>query len=391
MRKFFALLPFLALAACGGSSGGVNTLGGLASPAPGTTGGTGGGVTGGTGGGVTAGTGGSGSTATPTSFLTANGAKTYNAVGGASSLSINSTNGSLYQGDASTVKSPLGTINYDPRDGIFTVTLNDTKSGVNANIRAQDPAHRTDFNPGATPQSGVPDFAGFNYLEVLNGTNDLSTFFYQRPGVATVYVTLAGYVRNLTPANPATQTFDRAAMVFGDQTNVFQVPASGTASYSGGFIASMVNNPTFDSTSQKPSYYQWVSGISDVNVDFGKQTFALALNGTVDSVGAAQTTIPDHASFTATGGGTIDLVRFGGFSGAFSSACFVAACGTAGAVPIDFTGVNPTTSTAGASSIDGAFYGPNAVNVGGSFRIIGGVPDQRVDMTGAFTGAKTGN
>ena len=41
-----------------------------------------------------------------------------------------------------------------------------------------------------------------------------------------------------------------------------------------------------------------------------------------------------------------------------------------------------------ASSIDGSFYGPNAVEVGGSFRIVGGVPDQRVDILGAFTGAK---
>ena len=28
------------------------------------------------------------------------------------------------------------------------------------------------------------------------------------------------------------------------------------------------------------------------------------------------------------------------------------------------------------------------VNVGGNFRIVGGVPDQRVDIQGAFTGAK---
>ena len=50
--------------------------------------------------------------------------------------------------------------------------------------------------------------------------------------------------------------------------------------------------------------------------------------------------------------------------------------------------MNGATSVAGASSIDGTFYGPDAKNIGGSFRIVGGVPNRRLDILGAFAGAK---
>ena len=99
-------------------------------------------------------------------------------------------------------------------------------------------------------------------------------------------------------------------------------------------------------------------------------------------------TTPTNTAFFAQGSAVVDLIRSGGFRGEFSQACFVARCGTAGAVAVNFTRVSPGSSTAGASSIDGAFFGPNAVNLGGNFRIVGGVPDQRVDIEGAFTGAK---
>ena len=40
------------------------------------------------------------------------------------------------------------------------------------------------------------------------------------------------------------------------------------------------------------------------------------------------------------------------------------------------------------SSIDGAFYGPGAEEAGGSFRIVGGTPDERIDILGIFTGRR---
>lgn len=403
MRKLFGFLPLFALAACGGAGPqSVGSLPGTVSPTGGTGSGNGNGSgsgstgaapgSGGNGAGVTAGTGTGGSTATGTSFLTTNPAKTYNTIGSASSLQKQSS-GTLYQGDASTVKTPLGTVDYDPRDGIFTLKIADTKSGVSTDLRYQDPLHHVDFTGARMPQSGVPNLAGFNYLESVGSTaTDLSTFFYQRPGSSTIYVTLAGYVRNNVPSDPnAVTLMERGAFVFGDQTPLSQVPASGTATYTGGFLASMVYNPTRDTSTTLPTYYQWLSGNSSVTVDFGKQSFALALSGSVDSAGVSNVTYPTGTSFFANGSGSIDLLRTGGLSGSFQNACFVAACGSANAVPVSFASVTPGSSVSGASSIDAAFYGPDAVNVGGSFRIIGGVPDQRVDINGAFTGAKVGN
>ncbi|MDB5710610.1 MAG: transferrin binding protein-like solute binding protein, partial [Sphingomonas bacterium] len=40
------------------------------------------------------------------------------------------------------------------------------------------------------------------------------------------------------------------------------------------------------------------------------------------------------------------------------------------------------------SSIDGAFDGPNGEELGAGFRIVGGTPDQRIDILGVLTGKK---
>ena len=40
------------------------------------------------------------------------------------------------------------------------------------------------------------------------------------------------------------------------------------------------------------------------------------------------------------------------------------------------------------SSIDGAFYGPNGVELGGGYRIVGGTPDERIDILGTFVGQR---
>lgn len=394
MRKVFGLLPFLALAACGGA--GPQTVGSI--PVPATSGGTGSGGTvgapgtGGTGAGVTSGGATGTGTGTASSFLTVSGAKSYDAIGGASSLQ-QSEDGSLYRGNAATVKEASGTIEYDPRDGIFTLKIADTKAGVTTDVRFQDPLHQTDFNGTRRPQTGVPNLAGFSYLQALGSSaTDLSTFFYQRPGAATVHVTLAGYVRNnIVEGNDTVDTMERGAFVFGDKTPLSQLPVTGSATYTGGFLASMINNPSRDAGTAVATTYQWLAGDSNVSVNFGAQTFTLALSGSVQSAGATNVTFGDGTRFFASGSGSVDLLRSGGFAGAFQNACFAAACGSAGAVPVQFGQVTPGSNVTGASSIDGAFYGPGGVNVGGSFRIIGGVPDQRVDITGAFTGAKVGN
>lgn len=379
MRNLLVLLGCTALAACGGQ--GPTSPGGTATPGSGSNAN----ADPGTGAGVsfaadydtsTTPTSGSGTT-----FLTTSTAKTVDGLGGLQSLSIDqTTQGQLYSGNAGTAIAPSGTVAYDPRSGIFTLTLSDTKANVSDTFNYQDPAHRTIDDAGPANQ-GVPKLAGFNYLaSVGSEPTDQNIFFYQRPGDSTTYVSLAGFVRNSIP-NGGTSLFERGALVFGDRTAVSEVPTSGTGSYTGGFLASMALGTT----------YQWLAGDSTVSVDFGKKTVALGLSGTVSSdanngysglTGAPAPGLPAGTTFTASGTATLNS---GSFSGQFQSASF----GSGGtSTPIDFSPVSAGSSTAGASSIDGAFFGPKAVNVGGSFRIVGGVPNQRVDILGAFSGAK---
>ena len=69
------------------------------------------------------------------------------------------------------------------------------------------------------------------------------------------------------------------------------------------------------------------------------------------------------------------MINFGGFKGFFDSASFTSPEG------------NRSVAIEG-STIDGTFYGPAAQEAGGGFRIVGGNPDERVDILGAFIGKK---
>jgi hypothetical protein len=398
MRKPILLVSLTALAACSG--GGPETAGGTA---------------------VTGGSTSNNNNSSNHSFVAPTEKKTYSAIGGvqhfAYSTDDTNTHGQynqLYAGNASTARNSGITISYDPRDAIFELTIADTAAAVNKQIRFQDPAHRTDFGGARTPQSGVADITGkaIQYLEVgggsgqlrydlsqsdtfpvgeANGSRDVSTFFYQKPGTTTKYVTYAGYVRNATSVveitNPdnskflqQNHTLDRAAFVFGERTGNSSVPTSGSATYSGDMLATMVYNPLIDTQADAPTYYQWINGSQTTTVDFGANSFTTAMTGTVtdpdyDIFTSRAHVLNGGATFAATGSGTVDLVNKGGFSGQVNSASF-----TQG-------GTNIPVAIAG-SSIDGAFYGPNANEIGGGYRVVGGTPDERIDIMGAFTGAK---
>jgi len=401
MRKPLLLVSLTALAACSG--GGPQTAGGTAVVGGGTTN-----------------TNNSGSTSNHT-FVNPTEAKTYSAIGGVQHY-VYSTDergvaeqyNQLYAGNASTARNSAITISYDPRDAIFELKIADTNAAVNQTIRFQDPAHRTDFGGASQPQGGTPDITGkgIQYLQVgsgsgqlrydlsqsdtfpvgeANGKRDVSTFFYQKPGTTTKYVTYAGYIRNQTSiaqvTNPDNSKYlrqdnilDRAAFVFGERTSNSSVPTSGSATYTGDMLATMVYNPLIDTQADAPTYFQWITGTATTNIDFGANTFTQSMSGTVTApnydVYTSRTHILDAgATFAASGSGTIDLVNKGGFTGQVASTSF-----TQG-------GSNLPVSIAG-SSIDGAFYGPNANEVGGGFRIVGGTPDERIDILGSFVGTK---
>lgn len=382
MRKILILLGSTSLAACSG--GGPTTVGGAA-------------VT--SGGGTT--------TANPHSFVNPTDPKTYQASGGIQTYAFSTTPGSeqynqLYAGDANTVRDNGYQITYNPRDGIFDLALKATKANVDISTRFQDPAHRTAFGGASEPQSGTPDLTAKGVIYFQNGsasgtfntdgyTAQTQTFFYQKPGTTTKYVTYAGFIRNKIAQsnrdNGAGGTFlqtdydrNRGVFAFGERSSSNAVPKSGTGTFTGQMLGSLIYNPLLDIDPSTPSFFQWMDGTSTTTVDFGANTFTLALAATLgapqfDLHSSPITQLSAGATFAAAGSGRVDLVNAGGFLGQINSAS------------LTFGGITNNLVIAG-SSIDGAFYGPAAQEVGGGFRIVGGTPDQRIDILGVFTGAR---
>jgi hypothetical protein len=337
----------------------------------------------------------------------------------------------IYAGNASTVRDSKISITYDPRAATFTLKVTDPLSGAAAETRFQDPASRTNFGGAVEPQWGIDNFANYagigananiNFLQAGDG-NPLSpyghsgsgfvnpgnnstppdgdagasyqaaTLFYETPGSSTKYVSLAGYVRNAitwtdvaagsVTIKQTTWKLERGAFAYGIQTDNAAVPKTGSGTYTGNMIATMVFNPTLDATTNLPTYFQWISGTSSTTVNFATNAVALRLDGIVGApkfdrfTTPFQSAIATGTTFTASGTASVNLINTGGFTGQFQSASFGATT----------NGSSPVVNVIG-SSIDGAFFGPTAEEVGGGFRIVGGTPDQRVDIAGAFKGKK---
>jgi hypothetical protein len=370
------------------------------------------------------------------SFVKPTVAKTYEAVGAVQHLEYETRSdrigqtGQLYAGDANTPRDGGLTITYDPRDAIFDIVITRAKAVVTNTLRFQDPLHRTAFGGTSEPQAGVPPTAAeknIQYLESGTSTGSatryatdlplgapgfqysVNTFFYQKPGTTTKYVTYGGFVQNTLSTTSVTEQvydangekvldadgkavtrtylrntydLDRAVFAWGERTDNGAVPRSGTGTFTGDMLGVMVFNDKPDVDLTSPNYFQWITGTNQTIVDFGARSVRTTLTGTVsnpafDSYTSRDYTIAAGSLFTATGTATIDLVNRGGFSGNFSDARFQAPNGGATSIV-----------TIGGSSIDGTFFGPAAEEIGAGFRIVGGTPDQRIDITGAFTGKK---
>jgi len=362
-------------------------------------------------------------TPTPATFVNPTESKTYSGLGVVQHYEYNtrsdgnSQGGQLYAGDANTVRDSGISVTYNPRDAIFDVTIARPKGLVSTSaMRFQDPLHRTDFGGLNQPQAGVPQLdpaKQIQYLESGSGTGDIlspgnnskyivgddtysssvQTFFYQKPGTTTKYVTYAGFVRNSlsvlkqTVANTTTTylknnySLDRAAFVYGELTANSAVPKSGTADFTGDMLATMVYNPLPDTDATASTYFQWIDGSQTTHVDFGTLKVTTTLTGTVrgptfDAYTTNAFSMPNGSTFNASATSLIDLVGKGGFTGTFTSACFATTCSAGNSLLI------------AGSSLDGAFYGPNGEEIGAGFRIVGGTPDQRIDILGTFTGHK---
>jgi len=413
IRTLLALSVAGTLAACGGDTG-PQTVGSVAPP--------------------------SGSPTPTHSFVNPTEPKTYDGLGAVQHYEYYTQSdgpaqgGQLYAGDANTVRDSGISLTYNPRDAIFELTISRPKGLVSVEgFRFQDPAHRTAFGGASHPQSGVPDLSGklngIQYLETGSASGNLlpgaspyasrglgtgrsdydvgadgysstrQTFFYQKPGTTTKYVTYAGFVRNSVsaslqqPADPAapqelreTYSLDRAAFVFGERTANAAIPKTGSGTFDGDMLASIVFNPSLDINAAAPSYLQWMAGTSHTTIDFASGVVKTDLAGsvfapTLDAYTSGNGGLAANSTFSAYADSTIDIINKGGFTGQFGCAAFNGACVRGGAAPTGALNV-------AGSSLDGAFFGPNGEEIGGGFRIVGGTPDQRIDILGAYTGAK---
>lgn len=406
MRRFTVLMAATALSACSG--GGAQSIASGGSTAPG-------------GSGSGTGTGSSSVPARYTDFTNLAGEHTYTGIAGSQTYSyvVRHTgpgqSGQLYAGNATTASNSNATISYSARDGIYTLTTTDNlSSSAISDNRFQDPAHRINYD------LGIPTFSPADNIRYVGsgsgsgtpyedgGSFTETTLFYQVPGTNTRYVSFAGFQRisvataQVTDANGVTSHLedtvhlDRGAFAYGVPTDASAIPTTGTGTYDGAMLASMVNTP--GNATGDPSYFQWIYGTARTTLDFGTNTATLALNGTVSTALYDQASphgalfIPDGSSFAANATGTIATGFTHGFSGSFTDATF-----SNGGTTIEH--LTPPTSVTevvnnrvlpeivlAASTFDGSFYGPKGEEVGGDFRIVGGTPDQRVDIVGAFTG-----
>lgn len=411
MRTYVVLgAAAVSLAGCGGGSGGgPETIGGIAAP---------------------------GGNTNPVEFVTPTEPRTFVGVGGLQRFTYNTDErdccgqqGQSYGGNGTRVRESSIAVTYDPRDATFVLKIDDATTGINKDIRFQDPANRTNFGGQVTPQWGTPDLSkagkysnnNIQYLQAGEGTPtslyrlsgggmlnygtpdkiptgttgseyQSNSFFFEKPGTSTKYVTFAGYVSNVLGFSTIEENdvefgqdrhdLDRGAFAYGVLTDNGAVPTSGTATYTGNMLGTMVYNPTLDDL-DSASYFQWLTGLSKTTVNFGDKSVQLALEGMVLAPQLDRYTTPQAATlaagstFTANGSASIDLVQRGGFVGNFERGNFTFTAPD-GATKQDVNIVG--------SSIDGAFFGPGAEEVGGGFRVVGGTPDQRIDIVGAFKG-----
>ena len=320
------------------------------------------------------------------------------------------TSGVLYEGSQPQGLSSEVTIDFNPRDHVYTVTAK--TAGFDNSARHQDPAHRTSYQ-----QQLVPTVSNYAYGESGTGTittntvnarsTDLvnSTIFVRDVSTATgqtQYVTIGGYVRQaytetevtrsstadtLTVGVDFTTDINRSVFAYGINSADKNVPRSGTATFRGDMLIQAIITPQLTPLGDD---FRTISGTSTTTVDFGSGKLGLALSGSV--VGF----IGDTRSFSATG--SADIVRqtkdtdSSRFTGKIDSWSF----GYAGTPPVGAVGSSYNLTSAAtnivvptaASTVEGGFFGPTATEIGGAFRIIGLRTDERIDFLGAFVGTK---
>jgi hypothetical protein len=296
-------------------------------------------------------------------------------------------------------------ITRDPRDATYIIEIAGLDP-ITAKTRYQDPAHRTTYAGAAADlaaQAETPDFVLGTLLPNIQNTEyysagslsgtaprtvNKSIFFTERVGNAassTQYVSWGAYWQYDASGEISlrVQSLQRSSAVFGYNTLAANVPTTGVANYTGGLYADLVDGRTFYT----------IGGTSSFAIDFAKDKGTFALNGSFVSAGPDPALAPRLGS-TFVAGGEVILARpatgansaatsapIGVFSGKVTSLAL-------GGITIDYLPNETRANSFQGTSVEGGFFGPKADEIGATFRIVGGVPDQRLDITGAVTGRK---
>jgi hypothetical protein len=187
-----------------------------------------------------------------------------------------------------------------------------------------------------------------------------------------------------------TLVVDRSTFVYGLNSLAKDVPKIGTGTYKGSLFAHSTFTPTPGAQTQLDTI--WGTATSKVN--FANDSVSVALSGTFQDAGVA---------FSATGSAIIQRPTLPNTTlGGNTEQPISRFIGNISAVTIGSRNLTPNpnaslTDTFQASTIEGGFFGPNdktsgqPPELGAAFRIVGGQPDQRLDILGSFIGGRTGN
>ncbi len=185
-------------------------------------------------------------------------------------------------------------------------------------------------------------------------------------------------------------TVDRSAFVYGLNSLAKDIPKTGTGTYKGSLFAHSTYTPTVGAQTQ----FDTIWGTATSKVNFANDSLSVALSGTFQDSGFA---------FSATGSAIIQRPTIPGTAlGTAADQPISRFIGNISAVTIGTRNLTPNpnaslTDTFQASTIEGGFFGPSdkttgqPPELGSAFRIVGGQPDQRLDILGTFVGARTGN
>jgi C-lobe and N-lobe beta barrels of Tf-binding protein B len=336
-------------------------------------------------------------------------------IGGQIGRSVSFTGGGqFYEAEQPQNLSEKVQITRDPRDATYSLVVG--AGGAARNLRWQDPAHRTLFPQTAIPANPItgqqlytdfdvprnkPNIEYFESASAKPSGYIANTLFFERVGVNTKYVTWMGYrtteftqtdatvvnvlntdtatyaddVREETRTVDETSVTDRSAFVYGINTLAKDVPKTGTATYNGSLFATSISNSTFDT----------IWGTAQTKVNFATDAVDLKLTGTFENsrlaFGATGTALVQRPAIPNTALTPTAEQPVSRLVGGFTQM-------TIGATIFTSSPNASLPNTFQAGTIEGGFFGPGAIEIGGAFRIVGGQPDTRIDVMGAFTGKK---